>query len=125
MKTFADFNIELRPGASGEVKTTCPRCSASRKKSRYPCLNVSVEQGVWNCWHCGWSGTLKGGEWQRPEIHKEYRRPDYVATTTGLPEKVIAWFGERGITEAVIRRNSIGYRYSGTDHHRSQGTCCR
>lgn len=109
MKTFADFNIELRPGASGEVKTTCPRCSASRKKSRYPCLNVSVEQGVWNCWHCGWSGTLKGGEWQRPEIRKEYRRPDYVATTTGLPEKVIAWFSERCITETVMRRNGIGY----------------
>lgn len=109
MKTFADFNIELRPGASGEIKTTCPRCSASRKKTRYPCLNVNVEQGVWNCWHCSWSGTLKGGEWQRPEIRKEYRRPDYVATTTGLPETVIGWFAERGIGEAVIRRNQIGY----------------
>lgn len=109
MKTFADFSIELRAGASGEVKTTCPRCSASRKKSRYPCLNVNIDQGVWNCWHCGWSGTLKGGEWQRPEIRKEYRRPDYVATTTGLSENVLAWFHERGITEPVIKRNGIGY----------------
>jgi twinkle protein len=109
VKSFADFNIELRAGASGEVKTLCPRCSASRKKSRYPCLNVNIDQGVWNCWHCGWSGTLKSGEWQRPEIRKEYRRPDYVATTAGLPENVITWFRERGITEAAIKRNGIGY----------------
>ena len=51
MKTFTDFGIELRPDASGETKTTCPRCSASRKKRGYPCLNVNVDQGVWNCWH--------------------------------------------------------------------------
>lgn len=109
MKTFTDFGIELRPGATGETKTTCPRCSASRKKRNYPCLNVNVDEGMWNCWHCGWSGTLKGGEWQRPEIRKEYRRPDYVANSTGLPETVIKWFAERGITEKVIKRNSIGY----------------
>ncbi len=109
MKTFPDFGIELRPGAAGETKTTCPSCSASRKKRNYPCLNVNIEEGIWNCWHCGWSGTLKGGEWQRPEIRKEYRRPDYVAQSTGLPEAVIKWFAERGITEKVIKRNSIGY----------------
>lgn len=109
MKTFTDFGIELRAGASGEHKTTCPRCSPSRKKSKYPCLNVNVDEGVWNCWHCGWSGTLKGGEWQRPEIRKTYRRPDYVASATGLPAKVVEWFGERGITEAAIKRNQIGY----------------
>lgn len=109
MKAFADFGIELRPGANGETKTTCPRCSESRKKSKYPCLNVNVEQGIWNCWHCGWSGTLKSGEWQRPEIRKVYRKPDYVANSTGLPAKVVEWFAERGITEAVIKRHQIGY----------------
>lgn len=109
MKTFADFGIELRAGATGEVKTTCPRCSSSRKKKNYPCLNVNVEEGIWNCWHCSWSGTLKGGEWQRPEIRKVFRRPEYAANSTGLPDKALEWFKERGITEAVIKRNQIGY----------------
>jgi twinkle protein len=109
MKTFADFDIDLKAGASGETKTTCPKCSSSRKKKRYPCLNVNVDEGVWNCWHCGWAGTLKGGEWQRPEIRKIYTRLAYAAPATGLPEEPATWFAGRGITPEILTRNRIGY----------------
>jgi twinkle protein len=108
MKTFEDFGIDLQGKTGVEVKTTCPQCSPARKKKHSPCLNVNTDKGVWNCWHCSWSGSLKTGEWQRPEIRKEYRRPNYVANATGLPETVLAWFAKRGITDAVIRRNQIG-----------------
>jgi twinkle protein len=109
MKTFADFGIDLKVGATGEIKTTCPKCSASRKKKRYPCLNVNTHEGVWHCWHCGWAGTLKGGEWQRPEIRKVYTRPTYSAPATGLPEDAANWFAGRGITPDVLTRNRIGH----------------
>ncbi|MBK6743611.1 MAG: toprim domain-containing protein [Hydrogenophilales bacterium] len=109
MKTFQDFGIDLKPGATGEVKTTCPKCSASRKKKRYPCLNVNVDEGVWNCWHCSWAGTLKSGEWQRSEIRKVYTRPSYTAPTAGLPEDAAKWFAGRGITPEVLTRNRIGH----------------
>lgn len=108
MKTYADFGIVLKAGATGEVKTTCPRCSSSRKKRKYPCLNVNTDKGVWNCWHCGWSGSLKDGEWQKPEIRKVYTRPKYTAPATGLPEEVVKWFAGRGITPEVLQRNRIG-----------------
>ena len=109
MKTFEDFGIILRAGASGEVKCTCPQCSPSRKKRKYPCLNVNIDKGVWNCWHCGWSGTLKAGEQQRPEIRKTYTRPAYTAPATGLPEDAARWFAGRGITPEVLQRNRIGH----------------
>lgn len=110
MKTWADTGIDTKGKASGEVKTTCPRCSAARRKKSYPCLNVNLDKGMWHCWHCGWAGSLSKGEYSSPTILKRhYRRPDYVAQSTGLPEKVVAWFHGRGITEAVLRRNQVGH----------------
>lgn len=106
LKTFQDYGIQLKPGASGEVKTTCPQCSHTRKKKNYPCLNVNIDKGVWNCWHCSWSGTLKHGEQQRPEVRKTYIKPEYAApkVTNTLED----WFSKRGITKLVIDRNLIG-----------------
>ena len=60
MRTWADVGIVLPHGATGEVRTPCPRCSASRHKSRVPCLAVSTEKGIWLCHHCGWKGGLSG-----------------------------------------------------------------
>lgn len=107
MKTFADYGITLKAGASGEAKTTCPQCSPGRKKKNYPCLNVSVEKGCWNCWHCGWTGGLAKGVEHRPEFTKTYRKPDYVAKSQA-PDTVAGWFESRGITADVLRRNQVG-----------------
>jgi twinkle protein len=107
-KTFIDFEIDIPPGKSGEYDTTCPQCSAQRKKKNARCLSVNIDKGVWNCAHCGWSGGLGQGEISRPVITKHYRRPDYVANSTVLPDEVVAWFATRGITQAVLKRNQIG-----------------
>src|SRR5262245_31046062 len=108
MQTLSDVGIDTRGKFGGEIKTTCPRCSSSRKKSKYPCLNVNIDEGIWHCWHCGWAGSLKQGEYQRPTFTKAYRKPDYVGQVSGLPAKVVDWFGKRGITETVLRRNMVG-----------------
>jgi len=108
-RTFADAGIDTNGKSGGEIKTLCPRCSAARKKSRYPCLNVNIDKGLWHCWHCGWAGSLAQGEYSRPAFTKAHRRPDYMAPSTGLPEKAINWFASRGISESVLRRNMIGH----------------
>ena len=105
LKTFEDYGIILRSGSSGEVKTQCPQCSSSRKKKNVPCLNVNVEKGLWNCWHCSWGGTLKAGEHARPELRKVYTRPDFIAQST--PTAIEEWFATRGITPEVLKRNMI------------------
>ncbi|HUT49849.1 MAG TPA: toprim domain-containing protein [Alphaproteobacteria bacterium] len=59
-QTFYDFDIPVEPGDSGEVRTLCPMCSHGRRKHSEKCLAVNVDEGVWRCWHCQWSGSLKG-----------------------------------------------------------------
>ena len=107
MSDFADFGINVTGLRGVEAKTTCPQCSPHRKKSKYPCLNVNLERGVWNCWHCGWTGSLKLGEYSKPTVArtKEYFKPSYK--NTGLSEKALGFFTERGITEEVCQRNQV------------------
>lgn len=106
MKDFSDFGIDTK-GKSGEIKTLCPKCSADRKKKKYPCLNVNTELGVWHCWHCDYSGTLKGGEDRSMPISrpKIYTRPKVQKNP--VSETIISYLQGRGITKAVLDRNKI------------------
>lgn len=108
LKGFLDYGIDVKGRSSGEVKAICPQCSASRKKRNYPCLNANIDKGVWHCWHCGWSGTLKAGVQTRPEIRPVYRKPDYVAQSEAISDGLVRWFAARCISEGTIRRNQIG-----------------
>jgi twinkle protein len=106
VKTFLDFGIDVGNRSGVEIKTTCPQCSPARKKKNYPCLNVNTEKECWNCWHCGWSGTLKGGEWQKPEVRKVYSRPAFKVAEKPAGE-LEEWFATRGISREVLERNRI------------------
>ena len=57
--SLADLNI--RPGATGEIRTTCPCCSSTRKKPNDPCLAVNLDKRVYCCWNCGVEGVLDTG----------------------------------------------------------------
>ena len=46
MQTWTDVGITIAYGATGEMRTTCPQCSASRRKTREVCLAVNVDQGA-------------------------------------------------------------------------------
>jgi putative DNA primase/helicase len=60
VRTWADVGLELPYGTTGEVRTTCPQCSPSRRKSRVACMAVNADTGTWLCHHCGWKGGLHG-----------------------------------------------------------------
>ena len=108
MTTWEELGIDIRGKTSGEVKTVCPRCSAYRKKSNYPCLNVNLDKGVFHCWHCEWSGSLQKGEERRSNPAASpliFRKPVYRQTP--LPRHVIEWFATRGIPEKVLARRRI------------------
>lgn len=110
MKTFADYHIELPAGASGEQRTTCPKCSPTRKKKNLRCLAVNVDKGSWLCHHCGEGGGLAGGwtsgvepHWRKPE----YVRPVAVPIPDTMSAESVKWFEQRGITLSVLQRNRI------------------
>lgn len=92
-----------------EVKTTCPRCSHTRKKRTQPCLNVNLETGVFHCWHCGWAGKARGAgrEYKRvtQDRPKAYVKPKIESQ--GLTGAALAWFEARGITRPVLERNGV------------------
>jgi twinkle protein len=115
MQTFSDFNIEIPAGASGQIRTLCPKCSGERKKSREKCLSVNVTDGTWHCHHCGHSGGLgsKDDFIPRPTA-KPVVVPKYKAKTD-LPENVISYFQKRGISEAVLKAEKIGCGQSWKD----------
>jgi twinkle protein len=83
------LGIDLRNKWSGEVKTTCPKCAHQRKKKNDPSLGVNIDDGVWKCHHCNWSGSVN--QYVRPET-----RP--LVKTEGI----FSYFTKRGIkTETV------------------------
>ena len=105
--TFEENGIFVK-GTSGQEKIQCPQCSSSRKKTSDPCLSVNIDEGVWNCHHCGWKGTLKKV--------KEHNFSDVVPIPTlpdppktNIPEKVYQWFEDRGISRVVVDSEKIGY----------------
>ena len=100
MKTFNDFGIDIGNKSTGKIKTQCPKCSHTRKNKRDKCLSVDIDKGLFNCHNCGFSGTTKF------EKKKEFIRPEKIKVN--LTERVIKWFGERGISEPTLQHWKIG-----------------
>jgi len=100
-KTWADLGIEVPPGATGEVRTTCPSCSKDRNKKNDRCFAVNVDLGTAFCHHCGFATGLM------QKNVKIYNRPKYIESD--LPESVLKWFAGRGISEKTLIKNKIGF----------------
>ena len=106
MKIYGDYKIELQGRTGIEVATTCPQCSAVRKKKNSRCLSVNTDKGVWYCHHCGWVGSLKYGTEKQPEKQRYYIKPQYAVT--GKPSSsLFEWFGKRKISNETVQRYSI------------------
>ena len=105
--TLESKGIYVR-ASSGQEKTKCPKCSPKRKKSFDPCLSVNIDEGVWNCHHCGWKGSL----------HKKMKTIEQVLikpkqeVNTQLPKDITDWFNDRGISESVLIDENIGFNNS-------------
>ena len=100
MKTFNDFNIDIGNKNAGKTKTKCPKCSDTRKNKRDKSLSVDIDQGLFNCHNCGWSGTTKFQK--KPEFIKP-RKID-----VSLSKELINWFESRKISESTLVHWKIG-----------------
>lgn len=96
MKTWESLGIDLH-GKTGNVYTTCPKCSKDRSKSGARCLHVDTVKGVYFCNHCSWSGGLN---------ERVFGKPEYVAPTE-VDNRLAGWFEKRGIPASVVLRNKI------------------
>jgi replicative DNA helicase len=109
MKTWGDFKIECPQTGGTERFTTCPQCSPTRRKKNAKCLSLNIDKEVWHCHHCGWKGSLKQGEYGRPQIDRwkplVYQRPAY--TWQPPTSQLLEFFAERGIGPDVLTRYQI------------------
>jgi twinkle protein len=102
-KTYSDFGIEIKAGkTTGEVTTTCPQCSHTRKKKTEKCLGVNLDKCVWRCNHCGWAGGLP----KEVELKVSYTRPKW-SNKTELSNNLVKWFESRGISQSTLVKAKI------------------
>ena len=93
--------IELgnkKPNSKGELQTTCPSCSESRKKKKDPCLSVNVETGVAHCHHCG-EKSIRDIKQRKVEYDLP---PQQWENFTNLSDNVVKWFSNRGISQRTL-----------------------
>tara|TARA_B100001059_G_C17821445_1_gene578540 strand:- start:994 stop:2667 length:1674 start_codon:yes stop_codon:yes gene_type:complete len=90
---FLALGIEVKSNANNQ-KLKCPKCSHQRKNKQDRCLSVNLQEGLYNCHHCGWGGNVKF----KPK--KEYVKPVVVKSVLG--DRTLGWFNKRGISEATV-----------------------
>jgi len=102
MKTIIEWEqINTGNKTTGRIYTTCPNCSADRKKKTAKCLSVNLESGKANCKHCQAVSFREGTP--KPKQRKEWVKPIQTwRNFTTMPDKVVKWFAARGISQRTI-----------------------
>lgn len=119
---FRDYNISIPPGkTSGNIKTYCPHCRNTRHNKRDKSLSVNIAEGVWNCHHCGWTGSLhRDPTASFTAAVRTYKQPPQL-NITELPRDVVRWFADvRHISETTLKAMHITtepYEKNGKQHH--------
>lgn len=104
--------IRLRHYDASDQAIVCPKCSHDRVKKTARCLSVKIDGGgaTWVCHHCGWTGGVSDKPMEVSYRPAKREPPVKPKRSPGeLTAGIIAWFQGRGISEAVLRRNSIGF----------------
>ena len=114
LKQLQDLGIVLKR-QSGSTKTKCPKCSHTRRNKTDDCLSVNIDEGLYNCHHCGWQGNVLFKQKQ------EYIIPEKVKVN--LTDRVIKWFAERSITEPTLVHWKIGESFEYMPQVRAKRKC--
>lgn len=111
MKKLQEQGIALRSWRGGDHKTTCPRCSHTRKNKKDPCLSVTIEDdggAVWKCHNCGWTGGVGSSDRQS---HAPIRKKPPVRLVepvmTDISDEVRHWLSRRGISTETAEHFGI------------------
>lgn len=97
---WQDVGIEIKASWHGNVKTHCPQCRDTRKNKNDKSLSVNLDEKVWNCHHCGWTGKLI------EKTKKVYFRP--LDAELQLSQKAQEYLKNRGLSTYTIQRFKIG-----------------
>lgn len=85
--------------------STCPLCSASRKKNTEKCVTLHWDSGLGKCSHCG--ELLQLHTYKKKTEVRQYKRPEKW-NHTQLSDNLVNWFRDRGISQFTLRMMKIG-----------------
>lgn len=104
--------------AARNGKTLCPQCHDQRRDKRDRSLSVNMENGMFKCHYCGFSGCaavpsdadkrnwMEKQHWFRPASIAK-RKPDYKLPVpkpqNPMSDRALAWFKGRGISAATLQ----------------------
>jgi len=106
MKELNGFEIEVynqHGFKDGAKESTCPKCSADRKKKTQKCLSLFWDTGLANCNHCG--ELIQLHTYKKKETEKNYIKPNFQYNK--LSSKVIEWFKGRSIEQQTLSRLKV------------------
>lgn len=113
------INIRRRAGSE---KTTCPKCSESRRNKKDPCLSVNVTSGEFNCHNCAWKGNVRFTEKRKQE--KVFQKPSpQMLKSIELNDKVISYFESRGISRPTLDKFFIHAKEEWMPQTKKQERC--
>jgi twinkle protein len=118
MGKWDDIGIDIPFGrTSGKVKTLCPKCrEGSRRHKLDKSLSVNLDEGLYKCHYCGFSGSINGKKDYnnyRAMKEKTYRKPAWQ-NNTKLSDRPVRYLeDERKLSQATVRkfRLSEGLHY--------------
>jgi len=116
-------------GGSGKTTSVCPLCSAARKdinkKSR--CVSINFDRETAKCSHCEELFMIKKGYSPQNNTQTARKKEVYVKPKdeikSDIPEKMLSWLYDRGITKTVIERNKIGHSVQFFHKHKKRKPC--
>jgi twinkle protein len=106
MKELNGFEIEVynQHGFKDGVKdSTCPKCSADRKKKTDKCVKLDWNKGFANCFHCGESMQIH--TYKKKQETKNYIKPKFEYNE--VTDATSKWFEGRGISKQTLSRLKV------------------
>jgi len=106
MKYINGFEIEIynqHNFKDGAKDSTCPKCSADRKKKTDKCVKLDWDKGFANCFHCGESMQLH--TYKKSEKVKNYVIPKFEYNE--VTDLTVKWFEGRGISKQTLSRLKV------------------
>lgn len=109
MEDYLSYGIEIPYRRNhGNVKVICPQCKDRRTNHKDRSLSVNLDEGVWHCHYCQWSGRLKTNT--KPHIQpmqKVFQRPTDTPINANYSDRMLAYLISRGISEAVAKKLKV------------------
>jgi len=98
IEDFNQYKLDV-----GKTQGICPLCSNNRKKGHQSlkCASYDWKRGIGTCHNCNQTFQMHTFK-RKGEVDKDYIRPEPIADSISVSDKLQKWFEQRGISKQTI-----------------------